>query len=199
MLNNISFVLLFFLNSKPASAHDKHSIAWVTAGLWETKCQELVIREILIRMMALLLLLLLLFSYCQFLSIQSAGLVFKVFHIVCRCTVLQVHCLYLSNHMHAGHVCIVSYSSVSAHILCQVQVGSSLCCCVALNILSLCCSAYCVCQVHTLEACVSLCHWHIFHSPRCRCSPRCPKSLYNVFLLEGQTALASKQITSQHQ
>ena len=38
MLNNISFVLLFFLNSKPASAHDKHSIAWVTAGLWESKC-----------------------------------------------------------------------------------------------------------------------------------------------------------------
>ena len=105
---------------------------------------------------------------------------------------LQVHCLSLSNHMHAGHVCIVSYSSVSAHILCQVQVGSSLCCCVALNILSLCCSAYCVCQVHTLEACVSLCHWHIFHSPRCRCSPRCPKSLYNVFFIKGANSFSLK-------
>ena len=92
-------------------------------------------------------------SSCQY-KVQAWCFKFFILSVVALCC----KCLYLSNHMHAGHVCIVSYSSVSAHILCQVQVGSSLCCCVALNIVSLCCAAYCVCQVHTQEACVSLCH-----------------------------------------
>ena len=113
---------------------------------------------------------------CQFFILYAVALCVKYRPCLCLiiciqpmsadCRTLVLKCIFC-----------VKFRSVISYV-----VELSCCCvahqilCVRLFIVSLCCAEYCVSQVHTHQVYVTLSLTY-FDSPRCRCSPRCPKSL----------------------